>query len=250
MKRIEIKNRVTGCVLHTVEVEDEDPYRRGASLIGADLSDGNPPWPNLRGANLRGADLRGADLRGGTGGADLRGADLSGANLIGADLTGLAPIGASFRGASLIGADLFGATLCADFRGADFRGANLRGVTLTGADLRGANLAPIRDDLFAVLSASPREVVGLLESLLAGKFNGSAYEGECVGLEETLARVRGCDYSSLETDLFRPARRFFMLIRERDKPSNSEPCRIAAEWIEEWLTRMREAFGENYGYEE
>ncbi|MGH7512052.1 MAG: pentapeptide repeat-containing protein [Gemmatimonadales bacterium] len=78
---------VNGLLLRTSElvragVRHQKKNRRGADLIGA---------------NLTGADLRGADLRG----AYLIGADLSGADLRGADL-----IGADFRAAELGGADL------------------------------------------------------------------------------------------------------------------------------------------------
>lgn len=58
--------------------------RRGADLIGADLSGARLQGANLRGARLIAADLKGADLRS----ADLIGADLRDADLSGADLTG------------------------------------------------------------------------------------------------------------------------------------------------------------------
>ena len=61
---VEIKNRFTGAVLHTVQAD---------TLSGADL----------RGVDLRAADLRGADLRE----TSLLRADLSGANLHGAYLS-------------------------------------------------------------------------------------------------------------------------------------------------------------------
>jgi hypothetical protein len=117
---IEIKQRHTGTVLHTV---------------GAD---------NLRGADLRGADLRGADLEG----AYLRGADLEGANLEGANLRDAYLRGANLRDAYLRGAYLRGANLRdAYLRDADLRGAYLRDAYLEGAYLEGAYLrdADLRD---------------------------------------------------------------------------------------------------------
>ena len=89
--QFEIKNRFTGNVQFTAEIEcDEDTSLRvkiglavrwaiksDADLRGANLSDANLSGANLSDANLRGADLRGADLSG----ADLSGADLRGANL-------------------------------------------------------------------------------------------------------------------------------------------------------------------------
>ena len=86
MMQFEIKNRFTGAVQFTAEIECDESvsvfmkigfavrwgFKNGAGLSGAYLS----------GAYLRGADLRDANLSG----ADLSGADLSGANLGGADL--------------------------------------------------------------------------------------------------------------------------------------------------------------------
>ena len=85
---IEIKNRVTGAVLHTVEADTlrgADLSRAGlyeADLSGADLSRADLYEADLYEADLRGADLRGADLRG----ADLRGA--TGVKCLGTDRRG------------------------------------------------------------------------------------------------------------------------------------------------------------------
>ena len=131
--KIEIKNRFSGSVIFSIEMDSwklavEAAIKSGASLNDADLSDAD-----LRGAYLIGADLSGAALRG----AYLRGASLSGADLIGADLSG-----AYLSGAYLIGADLNDADLSdADLRGASLSGASLRGAYLNDADLRGASLS-------------------------------------------------------------------------------------------------------------
>ena len=118
----EIKNRFTGAVQFTAEIDCDpdmsisvkiglavmwalktnanlrDAYLGDAYLGGADLGSAV-----LRGAVLRGADLRGADLRD----AVLRDADLRDANLRGADLSGADLSGANLRGAYLRGANLF-----------------------------------------------------------------------------------------------------------------------------------------------
>jgi Pentapeptide repeats (8 copies) len=167
---------------------------------------------NLRGANLRDANLGDADL----GGANLRDANLGGANLRDADLGD------------------------ADLGGADLRDADLR-----DADLRGANLQPIRDDLWAVLSASPREVEFLRNALIAGKVDGSTYDGECACLVGTIAHGAGLPYNSLpvlKPNCYRPIERFFMGINKGDTPENSQVSKLALEWTEQWLANVRSAF--------
>lgn len=107
--QFEIKNRWTGKVKFTAEIEcaDDAPtslkiglavrwaVKNSMILRDADLRDAN-----LRGADLSGADLSDANLRG----ADLRGAYLSDANLSGADISG-----ADLSDAYLSGADISGA---------------------------------------------------------------------------------------------------------------------------------------------
>ena len=79
--KYEIKNRLTGALQFTAEIDAKDS---DATSIKTGLA---VKWAfksaaNLGDADLRDADLSDADLRG----ADLRGADLRGANLRGADL--------------------------------------------------------------------------------------------------------------------------------------------------------------------
>jgi uncharacterized protein YjbI with pentapeptide repeats len=115
---IEIKHRLTGAVLHTVEAK---------SLIGADLSNATLSYADLSGANLGGANL---------GSANLDRAAMSGANLGGAKLNGALMRGAYLYRANLHGADLYGANLYgANLYGVDLHGADLSGVGLHGIDL-------------------------------------------------------------------------------------------------------------------
>ena len=173
---------------------------------------------------------------------DLRGADLYGANLGGADLRGANLGDADLRGANLGGVDLRGA----DLYGANLGGADLRGANLGDADLRGANLTTVRDDIWSILSAAPNEVSTILAKLKAGKIDGSVYEGECACLVGTIANAKGCNYQKLapllRANASRPAEAFFTAIKPGDTPETSQPAKLAAEWIEDWLTRMRQAF--------
>ena len=135
--KYEIKNRVNGSVLFSLETANlklcvEAAVGGKADLHGADLSGADLYGANLRGANLRGADLVGADLHG----ADLCGANLSGANLRSANLYGANLSGANLSDANLCGANLRSTDLC----GANLRSTNLRSTNLSGTDLSNANL--------------------------------------------------------------------------------------------------------------
>jgi Pentapeptide repeats (8 copies) len=179
-----------------------------ANLSWADLSWANLSWANLSGANL---------LR-----ANLSWANLSWANLSGADLSR------------------------ADLSGADLSWANLSGADLSGANLRSAGLTLIRDDLWAVLSSAPNEVAGLLAALREGRVDGSTYVGACACLVGTLANVRHCEVYAipgLTPNSARPIERFFCGIRPGDTPETNAVSKLAAEWTEDWLTRMQATFG-------
>ena len=230
--KFQILNRWTGSVIFESDNESmkltvSAAVDQSVSLRGA----------NLRGANLRGANLRGADLSD----ADLSGADLSDADLRVADLSCADLGGANLRGANLRRADLRGANL----RGANLRGANLRGADLSDADLSGADLTKFRDDVWAVLSSSPREVPALREAIISGRINGSAYEGECACLVGTLANARGCKFESipgLAPDSSRLAETWFIGIKTGDTPETNPMSKLALEWVDEWLANMRGAF--------
>lgn len=118
-------------------------------------------------------------------------------------------------------------------------------VSLDRASLNGASLDSIRDDLWAVLSASPKEVAGLRNSIVKGKIDGSTYEGECACLVGTLANERRCNYESipgLKPNSSRPAEVWFFNIRTGDTPTTNKFSGMALQWIDEWLSNMQQAF--------
>jgi hypothetical protein len=239
--KLEIRDRWSGRVIFEHDVEDNTMLKtlkaaiaagsdlRGSDLRGSDLSDSD-----LRGSDLRGSDLRGSDLRG----SDLSGSDLSGSNLSDSDLSG-----SNLRGSDLSDSDLSGSNLSgSNLRGSNLRGSDLRGSDLSGSNLSGSDLTPIRDDIWAVLSSAPAEVPGLIEALKAGRVDGSTYTGECACLVGTIAKIRGVNVDSLETNSSRPAERFFMGIRKGDTPETNQFSKLALEWSEDWIARMRSAF--------
>jgi hypothetical protein len=225
--RIEIKSWITGKILFereagSLKLAVELACKQGADLRDADLSDAV-----LRGAVLRGADLSDAVLRG----AVLRGADLSGAVLRGADLSD----------ADLSGADLSDAVL----RGAVLSDADLSDAVLRGAVLSDDQVIAFRDDLWAVLSAAPKEAQAVRAALAEGRVNGSVYQGECACLVGTIANARHCGHTeipNLKPNPRRPAEQWFMQIKPGDTPDKSAAAKRAVEWIDQWLENVRGAF--------
>jgi hypothetical protein len=256
---IEIKNRWSNAVIFSHEQEENTlantfymALAAQAVLSNADLSNANLRGADLSNANLRGVDLQGADLSNANlSNADLRGANLSNTNLRGADLRNANLKSADLSDAYLRGADLRGADLSnanlrdANLRDADLRGATLRGADLQGADLRDADLTVIRDDIWAVLSSSPREVPALIDALKNGRVDGSTYEGSCSCLVGTIATARGVSFKeidSLNPNSYRPAERFFLGISKGDTPETNQASALAHQWASEWLATMLAAF--------
>ena len=217
--KIEIKNRWNGSVIFSHECEDntieltllkaiaEYSDLRDSDLSGSDLSGSDLSGSDLRGSNLRDSDLRGSNLRG----SDLRDSDLSGSDLSGSDLSG----------------------------------SDLSGSDLSGSDLRGSDLTPIRDDIWAILSSAPKEVSGLISAIKEGRIDGSSYIGTCACLVGTIANIRVVDKNSilgLSPNPSRPAERFFLAINEGDTPETNQFSKLALEWCEDWLNRMKSAF--------
>ena len=232
--KMQIKNRSNNSVIFECELEKDEECLSFGLRLGISIKKALKAEANLRGADLHGANLRGADLIG----ADLRDADLHGAYLCGANLRE-----ANLRGAYLRDADLRGAYL----RDADLSDAYLSGADLRDADLHGAVIDKeiFRDDLWSILSGAPSEAEAVLTALKGGKIDGSAYEGECACLVGTIANSVHAHYKDLpfiKPNSRRPAEQWFYQIKKGDTPENSEACKLATEWVEQWINNMKTAF--------
>ena len=133
----------------------------------------------------------------------------------------------------------------ADLHGANLSDANLHGANLHGANLSDANLSPVKADYFDVLLRAPHEIAGLRAALVAGRVDGSTYEGECACLVGTIAHVRGGQYDALgngiKPDSGRPIERFFMGIRKGDTPESNQCSALAVEWLDEFAGLLANA---------
>jgi hypothetical protein len=138
MAKFEIKNRFTGDVQFSYEIDAEFAGKSYSLQLGFAVKKAVESRADLSRADLSRADLSRADLSR----ANLSGAYLSRANLSGADLSGADLSGAYLSRANLSGADLSGAYLSrANLSGAYLSRANLSGAYLSGAYLSGADLS-------------------------------------------------------------------------------------------------------------
>ena len=195
--------------------------------------EGSGKRANLRGADLREANLSGADLSM----ADLREANLSGADLSETNLSRANLSMANLSRANLSRANLSGAILSET----NLSRANLSGAILSETNLSWAKIDEIRGDVFKVLAIAKTEAVGLYDSLIRGKIDGSVYEGECACLVGTIANIRKEEYRSLGIDLRpesnRPAERWFLGIRKGDTPESNPVAALTAQWIREFMEK-------------
>ncbi len=185
--KFEIKHKITGNVLFSLECDSFKLCVEAANLSGVDLDGADFSGADLRGINLdeaildgvnfRSADLDGADFSG----AELSEADFRGANLDDVDFSGAELRGVNFRSADLDGADFSGA----DFRGANFRGANFRGANLDGSAW------PLHCGSFHA-HADDRLVAQLLHHVI--KLNTDNCSG---GVQESIEHIRQMAISDL-----------------------------------------------------
>ena len=132
MPSFEIKNRWSGEVQFTAEIDAKFETEGHGVQLGAAIKVALKAGADLAGAYLAGAYLARADLAG---------ANLTGAYLARADLTGANLAGANLAGANLADAYLAGANLADAY----LARADLAGANLTGANLARANLADAKD---------------------------------------------------------------------------------------------------------
>jgi len=161
----DIKNRFTGDVLFTAEIDANEDTPRSVK-VGLAVQ-----WGFKRGANLGDAYLCGAYL----GGADLRGARLSGADLGGADLRGAYLRGAYLGDADLRGADLGGADLVDGGQRSDgyrFIGWIKDGVLQIRAGCRNFTITEAR--LHWSSTDYPNEALGKESILILDRIEGTA----------------------------------------------------------------------------
>lgn len=119
--------------------------------------------------------------------------------------------------------------------------ASLVGAILDGAILDRASLDYFKNDLVAKLLIVPDEMEGLRQTLIDGKIDGSAYQGECACFCGTISKLRGTkqgdkiEVGSLEIkpNSGSPVEQFFMMIKEGQTPENHQPAKIALSWIDE-----------------
>lgn len=240
-----IKNRRTAAVIFECEAESvrravEMAVSKEISLRDADLKDTNLSDANLSRADMSRADMSYADLSD----ADLSGTDLSRADLSYADMSYADLSHAELSYANLRRADLSRAALSyanlsyANLSRADLSSANLHDVDLNSANLSDADLNRVKRDLFNKLSPAKAEVVGLYKSLMDGRVDGSAYEGECACFIGTIANIRKEKYTKLRIKLrpnsSSPVERWFTGIRKGDSPENNPVCALTANWIREY----------------
>lgn len=102
-----------------------------------------------------------------------------------------------------------------------------------------------RADIRKIFSLAPDEVVGVRDALIAGKIDGSVYDGGCCCLVGTIAKLRGitvirqaCNYpleKAIRADYKRPAERFFAHINADDTPKDNGYSKLALQWVDEWI---------------
>jgi hypothetical protein len=91
----------------------------------------------------------------------------------------------------------------------------------------------------------PNELEFLRDALVAGKVDGSTYQGECACLAGTMAHAKGIfNYEgqpiknglTFVADSSSPREKFFLAIRKGDTPKKNPFAKIALDWTEEAIS--------------
>ena len=121
---------------------------------------------------------------------------------------------------------------------ANLRDANLRDANLYAADLTDADLRRFKSCLWMTLTTYKSEVPALIESLKAGRIDGSKYSGECACLMGTIANAKSVHVDTLPKNSRDASERWFLMIKKGDKPGDATgggyAAKMALEWVEEW----------------
>lgn len=255
---IVITNRFTGQPVYQCDgvTELREAFRypshvidlRQADLRGLDLSSAYLLQADLREADLSHAKFQAAQLDGALlVDAVCVGTDFSHSRMVNACLTRAHCDHAVFTGANMRSAQLDFAELAAiDLSGANITSVSFRDSFLHGTSVAVADLLEIRDDLWAVLSIAPYEASIVLEALKTGRIDGQMYNNaKCGCLIGTIARAQGKSYKDVgaRASGLRPIESFFLNIRPGSTPENNQFSALVVLWIEEWLSKMRVAFG-------
>lgn len=272
--QIVIKHRTEGTTLfshggqgNTIVATIEAALADSASLVGADLS-----RQDLRGLRAAGADFSGVDFSkcrldsvdfshtvckeavftnavacgGNFEQADLRKALLDMAEFLSCNLQKTVLRDSYCFKTSFHDSDLRGTTMAdADLSHADLTATVLIGAYLGDTNLRLANLAPIRDDFYALLSGAPQSAELLISFLKAGTL--AAYHMTATDSYGTLAKILMSNPVSTTAINFqklpmRPAEIFAMSIAEGDLPGENQVLAILIDWADAWVKRMRAAY--------
>ena len=133
----------------------------------------------------------------------------------------------ALQDAVLQGAVLRGAVL----RGADLRDADLRGAVLRGVDfdkLPQDYINQCSRDMLFIFQCLKSELPAFRDKLIAGKINGSQYQGECACLVGTMANLKNTDVDKVcsaipfyEKGTHNMGESWFLAIKKGDTPENS-----------------------------
>jgi hypothetical protein len=156
MMKFEIKNRWTGAVKFTAEIDcaDDAPHsvKIGLAVMWAVKNKANMEDANMAGANMAGANMEDANMAG----ANMAGANMARANMADANMAGANMEDANMADANMAGANMARAML-AD---ANMAGANMARANMAGANGVNAYIKCIQIDTYTITYTSDVMQIG------------------------------------------------------------------------------------------